>query len=301
MLNVCSGERIALKNVLYLTDFSKPSDAALPIAIAIAREFGGMVRALHIVLPDPYTYMTPEMAPSLNQGQEESARDQMQRMELRFGGVAHETIVMRANAVWPALEQTIEQQQPDVIVLGTHGRTGAPKCLLGSVSEEILRRSRVPVITIGPSAYLPHKDARFSRVLFATDFTSPSLGAAPYALSIAQENEAQLTLLHVLRPRTYRQNRSAGEFSVAEAIYHLHQLVPPDAELWCRPETLVEYGKPAAVILQVAKQSCADLIVLGVRDTRHLFVATHLETTTAHEVVAHASCPVLTVRSNPSY
>jgi hypothetical protein len=84
MLNVCSGELIALKNALYLTDFSKPSDAALPVAIAIAEEFGGTVWALRVMLPDRCTYMTPDMAPSLNQGQEESARGQMQRMEYRL-------------------------------------------------------------------------------------------------------------------------------------------------------------------------------------------------------------------------
>jgi nucleotide-binding universal stress UspA family protein len=72
--------------------------------------------------------------------------------------------------------------------------------------------------------------------------------------------------------------------------------VPAEAELWCRPETIVQHGKPGERILETAKASGADLIVLGVRNAGgHVGVATHVQRTTAHQVVAHAMCPVLTV------
>jgi nucleotide-binding universal stress UspA family protein len=80
-------------------------------------------------------------------------------------------------------------------------------------------------------------------------------------------------------------------------MYELGELIPKDAELWCRPETVVKYGNPADEILEVARKHGADLIVLGVRDAgKRLGAATHLERRTAHKVVAHAHCPVLTVR-----
>ena len=85
--------------------------------------------------------------------------------------------------------------------------------------------------------------------------------------------------------------------SVADAFGRLHELVPADAELWCRPEPVVRYGNPAEQILETALEHGADLIILGVRNaTGYLRAATHLERTTAHKVVAHATCPVLTIR-----
>jgi nucleotide-binding universal stress UspA family protein len=80
-------------------------------------------------------------------------------------------------------------------------------------------------------------------------------------------------------------------------MYELHEIVPQDAELWCRPEAVVEYGEPGACILEAAKKRDADLVVLGVRSAQgRLGAATHLERAVAHKVVAHATCPVLTVR-----
>jgi nucleotide-binding universal stress UspA family protein len=290
--------RITLNNILYLTDFSEPSEAALPFATAIARGYGAIVHALHVLMPSPVVYMTPELVADGIAGQEEAASLEMQRVESALAGLPHETIVERGSAVWPTLERAIKEHMIDLVVLGTHGRTGTQKFLLGSVAEEIFRRSPVPVLTIGPWAHSgAHNDARFHRVLFATDFTAESLSALPYAVSIAQENQARLFLLNVIRSLGQDQEEMRGRRSAANTLYELNEMVPKDAELWCRPEAIVEHGEPAEGILEAAKQRGADLIVLGVRDAAgHLGAATHLERTTAHKVVAHAPCPVLTVR-----
>jgi len=85
--------------------------------------------------------------------------------------------------------------------------------------------------------------------------------------------------------------------SVANVMHQLYETVPEAADLWCRPEATVRFGNPADRILEAAEEHEADLIVLGVRDAAgRLGAATHLERTTAHKVVAHAGCPVLTVR-----
>ena len=89
----------------------------------------------------------------------------------------------------------------------------------------------------------------------------------------------------------------ADPAKLANVMHELYELVPAEAELWCRPEATVRFGNPAERILDAATELEADLIVLGVRDAAgHLGAATHLERTTAHKVVAHAPCPVLTVR-----
>jgi nucleotide-binding universal stress UspA family protein len=183
-------------------------------------------------------------------------------------------------------------------VLGTHGRTGAQKLLLGSVAEEVFRRSYVPVLTIGPWAHGgAHNAARFRGVLFPTDFTPESLVAAPYALSMAQENQARLILLHVMKEPEKPLTEEAAQDAVSNVVRKLHEVVPAAAELWCRPEAVVQTGNPAEKILQTAKDHGADLIVLGLRDAKgHLGAATHLGRATAHKVVAHAACAVLTAR-----
>lgn len=293
-----TGSRIALKNILYLTDFSEPSEAALPFAASIAREYDGKIYALQVLTPAMYTYTPPELTADAITAQEECAERDMLRLTAQLAGIPHETIVERGVGVWPTIERALKQYGIDLIVLGTHGRTGAVKLLLGSVAEEIFRRSRVPVLTIGPSVrHGTHGSARFHRVLFATDFTPESLAAASYAISLAQENEAGLLLFHVIPDGDREKRDNSTETSVANIMYELGELVPKDAELWCRPETIVDYGSPGEKILEVAKRRGADLIVLGVRDAaKHLGAATHLERTTAHKVVAHAQCPVLTVR-----
>jgi nucleotide-binding universal stress UspA family protein len=144
-------------------------------------------------------------------------------------------------------------------------------------------------------------------VLFPTDFTDASLAAAPYAISLAQENKSRLVLLHVMRTPQELIDEARNDYewkrfevSVAEAIHRLYQTVLKDAELHFPPQLLVQYGDPAERILATAKERSSDLIVLGVRDASgHIGVATHLERATAHKVVAHALCPVLTVRERP--
>jgi nucleotide-binding universal stress UspA family protein len=298
MTIVESGARVTLKNILYLTDFSEPSEAALPFVTTIAREYQSKVYALHILMTVPMPDATPESTEAMIEAQEERAQAEMQRLESQLAGLPHETYVERGLGVWPPVKDAIKEYGIDLIVLGTHGRTGFQKLLLGSAAEEIFRRSDVPVLTIGPWARKGlHQGAKFHQVLLATDFTQESLAATPYAVSMAQENQARLILLHVMREPNKASAEEGAGGSVANVIGRLRELVPADAELWCHPEPVVRYGNPAEQILETAKEHGADLIILGVRNTAgYLRAATHLEKTTAHKLVAHAMCPVLTVR-----
>jgi nucleotide-binding universal stress UspA family protein len=290
MTRIAEGTRIALKSILYLTDFSEPSEAALPFAVAIARDYGAKVHALHVLTP-----VIPEAYVEAIHADEELANAEMVKVDSQLTGVAHDTGMARGVGVWAAVEQAVHERSIDLIVLGTHGRTHAPKLLLGSFAEEILRRSSVPVLTVGP--HVPKNvttSGAFHSVLFATDFSKPCELAAPFAVSLAKENDARLILLYVApKPGTNEQ----GELAIADLTQRLNDIVPSDAKSWCHPSPIVEYGDPGDRILAVAIERKADLIVLGVRDAaKHLGAATHLERAIAHKVVAHARCPVLTVR-----
>ncbi|MFZ0738771.1 MAG: universal stress protein [Candidatus Acidiferrales bacterium] len=290
MTIIAEGARVTLKNVLYLTDFSEPSEAALPFAVAIASDYGATVHALHVLTP-----VIPENCPEAIHADEELANADMAKVDSRLTGVAHDTAMALGVGLWAAVEQAIHERNVDLIVVGTHGRTRAQKLLLGSFAEEIFRRSSVPVLTIGPHV---RKDVTtngaFHSVLFATDFSKPCKAAAPFAVSLAEENEADLILLYVApKPETNEER----ELAVSDAMKDLNNIVPSDARSWCRPSSVVQYGDAADRILEVATQRGVDLIVLGVRGAAgHLVAATHLERATAHKVVAHARCPVLTVR-----
>jgi nucleotide-binding universal stress UspA family protein len=298
MLDLSQGVRIEVKNVLYLTDFSKSSQAVVPIVRGIANAFDANVHVLHVILPDSYTGMALEMAPAVIGAREEFAKAGMQSLESSLNGITLHPLLVRGMALWPAVEEVIQKHEIDLIIVGTSGKTGGSKLILGSVAEEIFRRSPVPVMTVGPS--VPIKSTyygQFGRVLFATDLTSPSRSAAPYALSFAEENDADLILLHVAGTPETSRKKNRQKLSVAEAMHHLEKLVPPDAAFWCRPELLVEYGEPAERIVAVARKREVDLIVLGVRNTRHPQAAAHLGGSTAYGVIANAPCPVVTVCS----
>ena len=298
MTTVQATKRIDFKHVLFLTDFSEPSCDALPFATAIARGYGSRVHALHVIVPSSYTYLTPEVAGTLLDDEEESAKEEMDRVEAQLTGLPRETIIERGSSIWEVVARIVKEREIDLIALGTHGRTGLKKALLGSSAEEVFRRSRTPVLMNGPATRVGlHGGGRFRCVLFATDFNAVSSSAAPYAVSLAQENQAHLILLHVLPLPKPGKTIKPGELSVAEAMHRLEVLIPQEAELWCRPLALVEHGDPALRILAAAKEHGADLIVLGVRGMDALgSVAARVQKHTAYDVVSHAPCPVLTVR-----
>ncbi len=286
---------VKIKNILYLTDFSAASEAALPFAVGLAHKFGAAIEGLHVLTP-----VIPESCTQAIQADLALAEPGMKKVQSRIAGVPCQTAIVRGMSVWEAVDHAIREYRIDLIVMGTHGRTGAMKLTLGSVAEEVFRRSPVPVLTVGPNVQnVATGLARFGRMLLATDFTSASEAASEYAVSLAQENRAWLVLMHVMpQPPAGPDNMISFEISVAKAIEQLREISPGYAEPCNLVEVAIEYGEPAERIVVAARKRCADLIVLGVRGAAgHLGAATHLERATAHKIVVHAPCPVLTVRA----
>lgn len=286
-----------LTNILLLTDFSLCSDAAVRWAIDIARVNGSTLSVLHVVVPDALTYLTPVSPTAAVELQESWAQGQMQKIEKQLVGLPHHTTVKRGTDVWAAVEPELKELRCDLVVLGTHGRTGLRKLLLGSIAERVVRQSTVPVLTVGSRiAQGLEADGKFHRVLVATDFAPGSAAVAEYGTALAERNQAELVLLHACKPRKRAKSDRFGDLSVAEALHRLHELARHSDKLQGDPETLVEFGDASTQILEVAGRKKADLIVMGVRKARSVLAATHLETGTMHNVVARATCPVLTVR-----
>ncbi len=285
--------RITVKNILFATDFSQAADAAAPIAIQIARRYGAKVYGVHVNRFDDYTAAAPNAWAAMAEAAEKETKEDARRLNEQLQNVEHEVVIGEGNT-WEVISNVIEQKEIDLIVLGTRGRTGLGKVILGSVAEQILRQSPRPVLTVGPHVNLWSDEyAKMREILYATDLAIDTLIAAPYAISLAQENQAHLVLLHVIEdPKAGDLLESPKAVDLKER--KLQQLVTEQAGLWCEPTYIVEQGPAAEKILDVAKRRHTDLIVLGARPAKGL--ATHLNMGTVHKVVSQATCPVLTVR-----
>jgi nucleotide-binding universal stress UspA family protein len=172
--------------------------------------------------------------------------------------------------------------------------------MLGSVAEKVLRKATCPVMTV-PPALATTGTVPYTRLLCPVDFSESSLTALRFAISLAKESDAHLTLLHVIDvppdDELLMERFDAPEFRRyvdEQARRRLEALVTDDVREWCQPETKVSYGKPYRQILETAASEDADLIVIGVRG-RNPVDLTLFGSTTNH-VVRHASCPVLTLK-----
>jgi len=288
--------RVQIKNVLYATDFSEAAEAAMPFAAQIARGFGAKLFVVHARTPENYALPASEVWPVAERMLEEKTTELKRTLYNRFPSVETEVLIGEGG-VWGVIEAAAEEKQADLIVVGTAGRRGIGKFILGSVAEEILRRTKCPVLTVGPNSPAdPPKEAKFQKIVYATNFGGGSPAAAAYAVALAQEFQAHLTLLHVIeRPKTGELVRP-HELEAA-AIDRLRALVGPEAGLWCEPKAVVLEGSPAQRILEMAEKEDADLIVMGVKDAKGVLRATHLPAAVAHQIVSQAPCPVLTVRA----
>jgi nucleotide-binding universal stress UspA family protein len=293
---VAISHRVQLNNIIFATDFSNAAEAALPLAARIAKSFGAKLFAVHAKTPENYALPPTEVWPAAIAQLEENKVELTRNLYNRFPSVESEVLIGEGS-VCAVVEAVADEKKADLIVVGTNGRRGIGKFILGSVAEEILRRAKCPVLTVGPhSPSETPRESEFKKIVYATDFGDASPAAAAYAAALAEEHQAHLTLLHVLTNPKAGELVSAPELEAA-ALDRLRALVAEEAQLWCEPKAMVRHGVPAEQILEVANEEQADLIILGLRNIKSVMRATHLPAAVAHQVISHAPCPVLTVRA----
>jgi len=272
--------RVSIQNVLFATDLSHASAPAVTYALEIAGLYGARICAVHVKTGE------------LDKAQEQES----DRLRELLSGVPHEFLVvpggptaLRESGDTPTtLLSLAGTKNIDLIVVGTHGRSGLGRVLIGSVAETIVREAPCPVLTVGPRlASEPKWALKIREVLYATDLTPSSESALPYAISIAQENKAHLTIVNVV-------SKEKTAEDVASSTRRMQELVPAP-ELWRQPNYIIEVGDPAEKILDKAAAHKADIIAMGIRP-HSVAAATHLLRPTVHRVIAGANCPVLTVR-----
>jgi len=296
---------IEIKKILCPTDFSDFSRRALGHALALAKWYEAEVSVLHVIPkllmpPDVYPYLSEPLLPDPRA--RESALEELGRFvhHARELGIPTEVRLEEGDAVEEILKWS-EQLPAHLVVMGTHGRRGFERLVLGSVAEKVLRKATCPVMTVakepeGTAAAL------FKKILCPIDFSASSTRALEYALSLAKEGDAHLTLLHVVEAALEEAGDTAA-FALSEyrhflkrnALERLQSAVPKEAREWCEPEFIVASGRSYRHILDVAEKQDTDLIVMGVQGRNAVDLA--LFGSTAHHVVREAKCPVLTIRS----
>jgi nucleotide-binding universal stress UspA family protein len=283
--------RIAFKNILFVTDFSSTTELTLPYVVEIARQSGATIHAVHVIHPDVYPLLPRSEWGKMAHDEEEFRKGKRHQLEKELQGFPHE-FLFPVGDVWQNLANIIEDKNIDLLILGTHGRTGIGKVLMGSVTETIFRQATCPVLTVGPDVTSKANHtapAELNRILYATDFSPESLAAAPYAFYLARKHRAELILMHSIQ--------NAEPDQVDSAYHTLRDVVPVGADLECKPRCIVERGAPEDTILSIAASYDTDMIVLGVQSAQsHLTATTHFFHSIAYKIVTQATCPVLTVR-----
>lgn len=301
---------IEIRRILCPVDFSDYSRRALDHAMAIARWYESTVTALHVFsLPAVGAYGAgPVVFEPI--GLTSADRDQLLAFTRAFieaetaSGVGIEAVVREGSTAAEILHQASDMSA-DLLVIGTHGRSGFERLLLGSVAEKVLRKARCPVLTVPrrlPDA-VPSGPVLFKRILCAVDFSASSMNALNYAVSLAQEADGCLTVVHVLEAE-FAGPVGIGEEHIGlaallqqreeDARTLLDNAVPESAAAYCKADTMLVRGKPWREILRIAADRQTELIVMGVQG-RGAADLMFFGSTTQH-VVREATCPVLTLR-----
>jgi nucleotide-binding universal stress UspA family protein len=287
--------RVRLQKILFATDFSESANMAMSFAAGLAQCFGAKLYTVNVQEPINVA-LRPQTWEGVEVTHKMGISAVLQAIHSEFPELKPE-VIHAEGAVWAEVVKIVKKYDIDLVVIGTRGRTGLGRLLLGSQAEEILRHSTCPVYTVGPNVTgIDRQHGKMRSILYATDFGHASMRAAPYAVSLAEECATRLAMVHVI------EKREANELpcqSIADTERRLEELVSADARLWCEPAFVIEHGEPWRKIIEVAANKQADLIVLGVhREEGVPGASTHLSDATVHNVITHASCPVMTV---PAY
>jgi nucleotide-binding universal stress UspA family protein len=291
---------VKFEHILCPLDFSEFSIRAYDYAQSLARHYQARLFVEHVLSPmfSAYpSYVYPDIVHDLHQDLRAHAERQLQEFvkSRTHDGFPIETSVCEG-PVTDSILTFADSHQVDLIVMGTHGRQGFDRLLLGSVTEKILRKARCPVLAVrnpahdfvGPASGT--SPVHLHKILFATDFSPHADGALGYALSLAQEYEAELTLLHVLEDIPPSWDLATAS---ADVVERLEKPLPPEARERFKIKSRLRVGRPYQEIVRFALESESDMAILGVRGRNALDLA--LFGSTTHRVIQQAPCPVLAV------
>jgi nucleotide-binding universal stress UspA family protein len=290
---------IKIDRILCPVDFSHFSAKALDYAYSFARRYRAALYLQHVIRPlTEYSYHV--LAAWVQHYHDESRAQAEEALRKLVEGLAsggpRPEFVIQVGFPADAILEFAAEQAVDLIVMGTQGRRGADRWMLGSVTERVMRKAKCPVLAVRRPAHdfvvpaAPEDPVHLRKILLATDFSDHGQRALAYAISLAMEYQAELTLLHVLEELPQDEELATAS---ARLMRDLETPVPADARNYCRIQSVIRVGKPYQEIIQLAVEEQTDLVILGVRGRGALDLAVF--GSTAHRVLQLGPCPVLAV------
>jgi len=292
-----------IKKILCAIDRSPSSLQAFGYALALARWQSARLNLLEVIeeAPPPGVNRAPTSDGVPNETRTTLERDLRRVLTARRASdVKIEISLRNGNVVQEILAQA-KTSRPDLMVIGSHGRGGIQRLVLGSVAEKVLRLATCPVLTVRRGVRLVRRSrSPFATILCPTDFSAAANKAVAYAKRLAQEADAKLILMTAVEWPFGDEVTSGAVAELQKSIASnasdaLTRLLPRPASNGPRAQAIVAVGKASAAIVKVARARSVDLIVMGVSGRGALDVA--ILGSTTHHVIREGAWPVLTVRT----
>lgn len=323
--------RIQPKKIICAVDFSDSTSEILAYSVALCKEFQARLFLVNIV-DDVNTSVIDSgivIDDKMLQEQHISKAQELLENLAKEVRIEHEIVISHGNPA-DKIRQLALEEQIDMVITATHGKSGFERLLIGSVTEKLLKILHCPLLIIRTKNgdFIPQDnyEMKLKKILVGCDFSADSKLAFDYGLSLAQEFQADLYLAHVVKPTEHVDLKPADYINVIPGDYlvwgtsdyyeiqkkvteenrekintlrnrltkQLHLMVPEECQIWCTPYATLLFGEPYRELIKHAKENGIDMIVLGVRG--HTLWEQLMVGSTTDRVIREAPCPVLAVR-----
>lgn len=276
-----------IDRILVPTDTSEFSNLALRYALLFQRQLGSQISLLYA---EEFSFLFSAEYPigyyfeNVPEVKKHAAELLRKYAKEQVPDASHVTTMVVDDTPARAILIAADEIDADLIIMGTHGRHGLRRALLGSVTERVLRDTDRPIMTVAPSIIPAHGEAKFESILCPVNFTEVAHQALDEACGFADALGAELVVMHVAESADERAASIETRFSA---------WVDPCVRNRTRYQQIIVGGDPAAQILQVAEQMGVDLIVVGAQHKR--FSDATVIGATTERITRFARQPVLTV------
>ncbi len=323
--------RIQPKNIMCAIDFSDFSHLILSYGRALASEFGAGLSVCHI-LSDMVMMSSHGHAYAVS---EKVAKERLDNTRSLLEGLVKKhgidaRIITAQGHPADEITQLVQEENIDLVIAATHGGSGIKRFLIGSVTDRLVKTLTCPLLVLHAQKDHPAFPDLFrvplGRILVGCDFSQESDFAFEYGLSLAQEFQAELHIVHVIKPQKHIELATTDYMKIQEGDYlgwnrsdfldlqqkatddewerrkrllsrielKLSHMVPEESKNWCTPVTTLLEGQPYTELLEYAETKRMDMMVLGVHG--HSLLEQFLVGSTTDRVISRSTCPVLAVR-----
>ena len=283
---------VEIKNILIATDFSTESQNALQYAQTLALHYQSKIHLVHVIEPVTHDFLSRARTKIIQEETRRAAEEKISRQADELAFAPHQ-IHMVEGVIAEVIDIVAKEIAADLVVIGTKGAEGISKLFQGSTAEEVFRRVSCPVLIISQHVPRPGPIAELRHILCPTDLASDERCAVGYAVSVAEKHDAKLTMVHVLGGVSPLLKTDLLSFE-KPYVDSMRRLIPSEAKLPSGTQFRIEYWEAVSdAVVFTARGLAADLIVLSVHPDES---SKPRRRDHAYRIIAHAPCPVLTVR-----